>query len=126
MRDDYILKRGINIALVLFIAIIVAALTLTQINNITGATIIKERTNTAKCLAEEGAALYITKNCPICEEQKRIFGTSFRYINYVDCSKNEENCKKTGITSYPTWIIYDQQFVGIHSPEELRKTIECI
>jgi hypothetical protein len=66
----------------------------------------------AQCLKEKGATFYGAFWCPHCREQKRMFGSSAQYLNYVECSTPDGRgqtpvCKEKGITSYPTWIFAD-------------------
>lgn len=62
----------------------------------------------ASCLTEKGIVMYGAFWCPHCLEQKKMFGDSFQYINYVECSLPDgktqiELCTKRNITGYPTW-----------------------
>ncbi len=46
--------------------------------------------------------------CSHCENQKEMFGSSWKHVEYVECSLpgnriQTEFCAKAGITSYPTW-----------------------
>jgi len=62
----------------------------------------------AKCLGEKGAKMYGTFWCTHCKAQKELFGSSWKYAPYVECSTPDEKgqtqvCKDAGITGYPTW-----------------------
>ena len=59
----------------------------------------------AKCLTEKGATFYGTEWCPHCKNQKQLFGSSMKYVNYVDCDKKADICLREGIKAYPTWKI---------------------
>ena len=59
----------------------------------------------AECLAAKGATMYGAAWCPHCQEQKAVFGTSFKYINYVECPDNTQLCIDKGIQGYPTWLM---------------------
>lgn len=66
----------------------------------------------AKCLTDNGIKMYGAYWCPHCLNQKKMFGSSFQYINYVECSLpnkagQTEICNKVGIQSYPTWGFKD-------------------
>lgn len=64
----------------------------------------------AKCLAASGAKLYGAPSCPDCDDQKAHFGGDFKYITYIECDGvGSEECKKEGITEYPTWVFKDGQ-----------------
>jgi len=57
----------------------------------------------AKCLTKQGLVMYGTDWCSHCQEQKRMFDGSFKYINYVNCDMNYDACKAAGVEGYPTW-----------------------
>jgi glutaredoxin len=61
----------------------------------------------AKCLSENGITMYGASWCPHCNAQKQMFGNSWMYMNYVECSLpnkggQAQECVKARITSYPT------------------------
>jgi hypothetical protein len=67
----------------------------------------------AQCLNKKGASMYGAFWCPHCKEQKEKFGSSFLYVNYVECgvqtipldrTKQTDACKDKNIHRYPTWI----------------------
>ena len=66
----------------------------------------------AQCLSGKGASMYGAYWCSHCENQKKMFGGSFKYVNYVECTENEDLCNEKGIQGYPTWIIDNQQYPG--------------
>ncbi len=66
----------------------------------------------ARCLASKKVTMYGAFWCDHCKEQKELFGSSFRYIPYVECMiegtrKINEVCKEMGIRRTPTWIFPD-------------------
>lgn len=66
----------------------------------------------AQCLTNEKVTMYGAWWCPHCAAQKQLFGSSFKNINYVECSEPDGQtqtpaCKAAGITSYPTWQFAD-------------------
>ena len=73
----------------------------------------------AQYLTEQGAIMYGTDWCPFCQEQKNIFGNSFRFINYVDCDRSRAACNSAGVQSYPTWVVNGERHTGVQSPERL-------
>lgn len=79
----------------------------------------------AKCLTEKGATMYGAEWCPHCRNQKAMFGTSFHYINYVECPQNENICKAKGIKGYLTWIINGKKYVGEKTLETLASLTGC-
>ena len=73
----------------------------------------------AQCLADKSVTMYGTEWCSHCKNQKKLFGSSFQYINYVDCDKNQQECSSAGVQGYPTWKINGQNYPG----EQRRKSI---
>jgi hypothetical protein len=57
----------------------------------------------AKCLTEKGAIMYGAASCVHCQKVKTTFGSSFQYINYVECLQDTQKCLDAGINGYPTW-----------------------
>lgn len=89
----------IGIVLAALIVAVVAAATLT------GA--FSEKSNYdkfAECLSDGGLTMYGTDWCSACKSQKEMFGDSFKYVDYVNCDFNEDECDEIGITGYPTWV----------------------
>jgi len=84
-----------------------------------------------KCLGEKGAKFYGAYWCPNCNDQKRVFGKSAKYLPYVECSTPDgkeqlQNCKDTNIEAYPTWIFSDgTRMTGTTSKEELAAKTGC-
>ena len=66
----------------------------------------------AKCLTEKGVKMYGTEWCSHCKNQKTAFGSSFQYVDYVDCDKNKEACSSAGVTGYPTWKVGGNNYPG--------------
>jgi len=59
----------------------------------------------AACITQAGAVMYGTDWCPHCQEQKALFGKSFKNVAYVNCDANQQLCVEKEIEGYPTWII---------------------
>lgn len=61
----------------------------------------------AKCLSEKGVKMYGASWCPHCNDEKHMFGSSWKYMNYVECSApgggQAQECAQAGIRQYPTW-----------------------
>lgn len=62
----------------------------------------------AKCLTDNSVKMYGAYWCPYCLNQKEMFGKSWKYINYIECSLankagQTQECKQDGIKVYPTW-----------------------
>lgn len=68
--------------------------------------------NFAKCLADNGVKMYGAYWCPHCASQKQMFGDSFEFVNYIECSLpnragQTQECKDAKINAYPTWEFKD-------------------
>lgn len=61
----------------------------------------------AQCLTRAGVTMYGTDWCPHCQDQKALFGPSFRYVQYVNCDANRPACDAAGVTGFPTWVFPD-------------------
>ncbi|MDP3985558.1 MAG: hypothetical protein Q8P82_02225 [bacterium] len=85
----------------------------------------------AQCLTEKGAKMYGAWWCPHCENQKKLLGSSFRYINYIECSPGgtramSAECQTAGIKGYPTWEFPDgMRASGELSIAELAEGSQC-
>lgn len=81
--------------------------------------------NFAKCLAQKGATMYGAAWCEHCKQQKDMFGSSFKYVNYVECPDNQALCDQKGITGYPTWIINGLPYQGTQPFDRLSELTGC-
>lgn len=79
----------------------------------------------AQCLTEKGAAMYGTEWCSHCQNQKKTFGSSFQYIDYVNCDFNRDECLRNGIKSYPTWVINETKYSGEQPLFRLASLTNC-
>lgn len=79
----------------------------------------------AKCLTEKGVVMYGAEWCSHCKNQKKMFGSSFQYIDYVECPDNPSLCNSEGITGYPTWKIGGSLYSGERSLESLALRSGC-
>jgi hypothetical protein len=86
----------------------------------------------AKCTAEHGAKMYGAFWCPHCQEQKEEFGSSFEYVNYIECGVKGDLhaqtpvCKAAGINHYPTWEFPDKTRIeGKESFQSLSDRTGC-
>ncbi len=80
----------------------------------------------AQCLFEKGVTMYGTGWCSHCQNQKKMFGKSFQYVNYVDCDRYSDECLKNGIRGYPTWIINDEKYPGEQYLYKLATLSGCV
>lgn len=80
----------------------------------------------AQCLSEKGLKFYGTYWCPACKSQKELFGSSMKYINYIECTEETEECNRAGIEQIPTWEISDgNREVGLKTLEQLSEKSGC-
>lgn len=86
----------------------------------------------AQCLTEKGIKFYGASWCPHCAEQKRMFGKSMSYVDYVECALpgNQQGqtkpCEDAKIESYPTWIFPDgSRVTGEQLPQSLAEKSGC-
>lgn len=80
----------------------------------------------AQCLTRAGAGMYGTEWCENCQNQKRMFGSSFKYVTYINCDANPTACENAGVTGYPTWIFNDEStLVGTQALETLAEKANC-
>ena len=85
----------------------------------------------AQCLTEKGAVMYGAFWCPHCANVKKMFGSSFRYVDYVECDPRGENeqselCIEKDIQAYATFEFADgSRLVGEPSFEELSQKTGC-
>lgn len=81
----------------------------------------------AQCLASNGAVMYGNYNCPHCQNEKKAFGDSFKYISYVECTADSKECVSKGINSVPTWIFSGgRKLVGEQGLEKLSMESGCV
>ena len=79
----------------------------------------------AQCLTEKGVKMYGTEWCSHCKNQKAAFGSSFQYVDYVDCDRSKQVCDSAEITGYPTWIIEGQNYPGEQQLNKLASLSGC-
>lgn len=85
----------------------------------------------AKCLAEKKATMYGSFLCPHCDDQKKPFGSSFRYVSYVECSIRGSRqmtfpCMAAQIRYTPTWIFADgDRLTGVQPLKALSEKTGC-
>jgi len=78
----------------------------------------------AQCIKKQGVIFYGAFWCPHCQRTKAEFGSSAKYLPYVECSTPDgqsqtQVCIDKKISSYPTWIRPDGQIMnGEHPIEE--------
>ena len=80
----------------------------------------------AQCLATKKLTMYGAVWCSHCKAQKTLFGSSFQYVPYVECTENPDLCLEKKVEGYPTWV--DQnggKYMGEQSLEKLSQISNC-
>ena len=80
----------------------------------------------AQCIAKSNLTMYGAVWCPHCQNQKKEFGTAFKYVPYVECPDNIKLCTDKGVEGFPTWITADgKKIVGEQPLEKLAEVSGC-
>jgi uncharacterized membrane protein len=77
-------------------------------------------------LREIGAVMYGAYWCPVCREQKARFGSVADRLPYVECDPTgagarPDECLRTGVQRYPTWVIGGTRHEGLLTLDELAR-----
>lgn len=103
---------------ILLLTVLIGALFLVGCTDSNGS---GEYDDLAKWLTKEGVTMYGTEWCSHCQNQKEEFGSSFQYIDYVDCDRSQEVCSAAGVRGYPTWKINGELYPGEQSLDQLAR-----
>lgn len=79
----------------------------------------------ALCLTQKGVIMYGTEWCPHCQNQKKLFGTAFASIHYVDCDANPDQCTAANIQGYPTRVGLWISSPGQQALSDIAETFAC-
>lgn len=80
----------------------------------------------AQCLSDKKVIMYGAYWCSHCQNQKKLFGSSFAYVPYVECTQDVKKCEEQKVTGYPTWVFADGgRFEGEISLEDLASKTGC-
>ncbi|PIR68236.1 hypothetical protein COU49_02060 [Candidatus Nomurabacteria bacterium CG10_big_fil_rev_8_21_14_0_10_35_16] len=85
----------------------------------------------AQCLADSGTLFYGAFWCSHCQTQKKMFGSSAKFLPYVECSPANGQgqfkvCQDANIEGYPTWEFPDgSRLSGELSFETLSEKTSC-
>lgn len=117
-------KNMTAIGIVIFLLIIIGAvymnrvdLGITKPNSTPVVSGLSKYDALAKCLSEKGVKMYGAFTCSYCTKQKELFGSSFQYVNYQECTVDGQSgtfaqvCQDAGIRGYPTWKFPDGKVV---------------
>ncbi|HIG94531.1 MAG: hypothetical protein QT05_C0049G0041 [archaeon GW2011_AR13] len=123
--NNFIKKNMKNIALMVLALIVITFMAYTIFNSYPRQTGQLNLDEFAKCLNETGVKMYGTEWCSHCKEQKKLFGESFQFANYIDCDENKEICMTEGIQGYPTWKYEGKEYLGVQTLEFLSDLSGC-
>ena len=85
----------------------------------------------AKCLTDNNVKFYGAFWCSHCATQKKLFGKSIDFVNYIECSTSNKReqiqvCIDANIKGYPTWEFKDgTRVTGALSIKELGSRSGC-
>lgn len=80
----------------------------------------------AKCLSEKGFIMAGTDWCNFCQQQKALFGNSFKFVSYKNCDFEKQWCSEKGVGGYPTWFdAASKRFEGVQSLSRLSELSGC-
>ncbi len=81
----------------------------------------------AKCLASKNITMYGSYSCGSCQNEKKAFGSSFRFVPYIECTQDPNKCLAAGIEAVPTWVFPGgKKLVGEQGIEKLSKESGCL
>jgi hypothetical protein len=75
--------------------------------------------------------MYGSYLCPHCDDQKKLFGDSFQYVRYVECSvpgsrQMSSVCQIAQIKHVPTWAFSDgSREIGLVPLKKLSEKTGC-
>jgi len=116
-----------NIFISIVIILIFGALATVMLQTKTEAVPSTKYDEFAQCLSSKKLTMYGAAWCSHCKEQKALFGDSFKYVPYVECTENPDQCLKAGVEGYPTWIdVKGEKYKGGQSLEKLGEISNCV
>ena len=79
----------------------------------------------AACLKDKGVVMYGVDTCAGCQNQKKVFGSAFDNLTYVNCDFQKGVCEQAGFQTYPTWAYKQQVLLGFQSFSSLALMSGC-
>lgn len=85
----------------------------------------------AQCIAGSGAKFYGAFWCPHCQAEKALFGSSKRFLPYIECSNPDKTqkqvCIDNKVLGYPTWVFADGSRLEGEIPlVQLAEKTQCV
>ena len=114
------MKKGVLI----FWGIIVAVIVLAFASSLLISAKPGQYDDLAQCIKKQGVIFYGAFWCPHCQRTKGLFGSSAKYLPYLECSTADgkgqvQVCIDKKINNYPTWIRPDGAIMnGEHTLQE--------
>ena len=90
----------------------------------------EEEMSFTQCLSDKGAVLYGAYWDSSTAKQKSYF-TDSENLEYIECGvkgdykAQQQVCVEAGIEAYPTWIITDEQYMGVLDKKQLSMLTGC-
>jgi hypothetical protein len=84
----------------------------------------------AQCLAAKQVKMYGLYWCTHCAEQERMFGSSFKYVRYIECgvkgSRQEApECVQAQVKNFPTWEFSGTRHEGVLPLSDISERSGC-
>lgn len=121
-------KKRVMISAILLVALVGGFWLISKaITTFTGYSVteIEDAEGFARCLTEKGAKFYMDSSYSNHDKQIMIFGSSFEYLDVIDCKEEEEKCMDAGILQVPTWTIKGNRLLGVQSLKKLAELSGC-
>jgi hypothetical protein len=110
MSWDVDIMRKILLFIFLIFGIIAVGCTQQNVTEVQEDTGPSELDDFAKCVYGSGVRMYGQYTCGVCRKQRELFGSSFQYIQEIECHPRGENpqtqlCLEKDIAKTPTWTL---------------------
>ncbi len=70
--------------------------------------------------------MYGSASCSWCQKEKANFGSSFKFVPYVECTLEPKKCVENKIEATPTWVLPNgQRLIGYQGLEKLAQISGC-
>ncbi|MBX4212149.1 hypothetical protein KW787_01690 [Candidatus Pacearchaeota archaeon] len=80
-----------------------------------------EKIKLAQCMTNKGSEFYGTTECAECERERKLLGSAFKELSYIDCQEN----KCSNLKSIPAWYINGTFEYGFKTLKELHELSGC-
>jgi hypothetical protein len=84
-----------------------------------------EKVVIARCLSGKNVSLYSSAFSADSYQQKKGFGTAYRFLNVIDCDKSDHLCENMTLEELPIWDINGQRLSGFMTFDELKNVSGC-